>query len=1314
MDEQIVQIIQDLTKPSAHLRSKVKKVKKQKHDKHEPKVKIDKCENYPLLLTETNLKEFTRELSNELLSTIKRQNIIIQPTDLYRANYFDLFKTNFEQCFIDEIVIEWLNDIPIKRIDYSGRPVVKEDILETVRDKVHNILINKLKYSEASTKADIIDILEDMPIDVASYTRRSFLTKLVTDLTSKVKTFTGNKQSQKLPDFCNYVQPTDEEVKQFIENEVTDLQRKFSLLICHDTVGHMINELAAILLDSMEAIKRGKIRYVIDDVLTITSEFLTISEFQSIYFAHNLVYNLFQQYNYNEPHSYEFLCYNSKIQETNYNNTDSSVENETEHEITGNRSALAGQIAVQVNDWLSSIKGIEKINRSSRLVVVDDLTSDIVDRQKYLEINPSLSNSGDSELEYLKYQIYKCVNKVLGEDNTDTLAKAPDLLTRIKGIPVTQTGSQEEEIVVMPKPSDPPPNVPKEQHRDIRPDSQSNQSSNRPVVLRSATVPSAAQNKSIKQLNEEYDAFVKNWVQRVPIAVTKSINEAIIEKARLGLYIGVWKAVTKLKMSPEILENPYHYQDALDDELEILLQCLPQTKEFKTKKHDLKQELIEKTMYFNERVANVTGISTYRQQLVDNVSNSLPKQTEINTAGKNVDRLYEEWEKNMLAEYYILYNRFKTDDRVKAIAYKKKLMRHIEKIIDNIKATTKQELKELNYRTYEDEILAALEEVPIPTDETLKEEAGEILILLEVEQWFRDLPLLPSKKETAPLEVKVFQDLLARKLYDIDAHCDPNKRTDLIKQEIRRFLERLPLREEEKPNMNFMIDELFNRLNNVNSDVVVMGGEDKNKPINFLEGYDYDAFSRNLPVSSTFEGNPPRDPYDGSSYLISEGARVPDKQGWQMIRDPTGGSEQYLTIEGLTGPRLPSAPPTPQNGSIPPSNQVLSPSQRPVRTELTINDNRPSTSYGTRNGQSSRSKQIMEDPESNSDQNQSGYGPPAGGYDPNRLQPPPVDINKTVMPQQYRTSPMSDPCGMQAPQDHRVSVTTLQDDERFDTPRQQHIDSCGMKAPQDYGTSSMSRPLESGSSGMPTPQYNGAYDMSRPQASRTPQDRRTSGICPMLEPQQFGTAMPISQDYRPCPMPRQSGTDPMPRSLPPSCCPTSRYGASVIPRPEEQRASVSLKPTNNESFGIPRPQNASTPQDLRTTEQGTNPIPRTLDSGTTPDCYKSVRRSSAPPSYRPSRNQYISNVPPTPDPYTSCSTQDNFSRKYRKERRDSVKRKLRFEETENDSDTDYGCRCMEKIWRCRRRKPVCEMRGYIPCEEMPCFMRMREPCFYRS
>lgn len=92
------------------------------------------------------------------------------------------------------------------------------------------------------------------------------------------------------------------------------------------------------------------------------------------------------------------------------------------------------ELYAQIHDWISK----QNLLLETKIdAIVKELASDLIDRQKYLQLNPGAKSSSKEELENLKYQIFKRLNKEV--DNTalnSLLSKVDSLMTVIKRTPV--------------------------------------------------------------------------------------------------------------------------------------------------------------------------------------------------------------------------------------------------------------------------------------------------------------------------------------------------------------------------------------------------------------------------------------------------------------------------------------------------------------------------------------------------------------------------------------------------------------------------------------------------------------------------------------------------------------------------------------------------------------------------------------------------------------------------------------------------------------------------------------------------------------
>ncbi|KOB78728.1 Uncharacterized protein OBRU01_01809 [Operophtera brumata] len=1350
-EEEILHIIQDLNSCPDLDRDNV--VRGRLLRKWKKFYKADRCERVKTkigryikdLLYTIDLKNFARELTNDLISKINQHNCIIgnNPTIVHRAD-LHLCITNHEENCVDDIIKQLLNDVPIKPLDYLGRDVNKEQLIHSMAYRVKTMIMNKLKYnSDTIMNTDIIEIIEDIPIDVDGHNKRFLLNKLVSELMRKVKDILNpsqSKQSCRKEFPYKFIQPTENEMFQFVREEITDLIEKLYLKLSPDTLKQIEVELTNILIDSVENIRYGNIGDVIDKILIMLADFKSIPEHKALYFTNRVVYdlkNIFDRSNLlSKAKSQTFLILQNSLQYTKprtRNNTDIPIEGISQGDIDACLDFYKNQIVLQIMEWSANIKGLEEVAPGLRQVVVNDLARDIVDRHKYLELNPSVKNTDNHELEHLKYQIFKWINKVAGEDILDTIEHASELMERIRSVPFpkltkpqqngkvnqlpcshsaiapddsksefvqstskgkrfsspdqytsvkhrtskidqmtseaygttvltmkefmnqnrrrsdipensgsknsafpqpeedgvggplyettesrfgTAVGSTSTPKKIVPyadptmintrmrqpqglsvsmmeptRGRDPVPgrmsrrmSVPADYHSEpIRGNvthtrealhtekkhlcgsSNKGHCSNNTCIKRGNRNIFEQESPSVKQLNDEYEEFVENWVEQIPIATSSPEEQALAKKARLGIHNGVWKAITKLKMDPATLINPFYYQDVFDNELDKLLSFLPQTSELTSKKPLLKARLIEKTTKTNELIVAEAGRSYYKQQLIESVANKLPR-NEIDYRGKNEAKLFEEMLKMNLAEHFILYIKYRDDDKVKANVFKKKLMEEVQELINGIKSNHGKELIDIDASAYTNEVIAALQKVPLPSDDTIRVEADEIYIGLEIEQWLCDLPLIPNDSYVDKLGRRRYKDSLAKKIHNIEKQSNLADCEGQIKEEVIRFLQRMPIRPGETENINFMVEELVNRLQNRPNDIVAVGGSKKRNVLSLMDAYEYDDFSRDMPVCSSFSdlGRPAQ--AERSSFSVVGGTRVKDEDPYRRYvrqRDSTPESQQqWFSLEETNPP--------------------------PEHAQGLRQDTLPSFGRSQFGGQTA--------PPQIQTSNQLGKRSAFSRQAPT----PALMIDDPVMPEQSR----------------------------YDSPRRFEQD------PQRF--EQVPRTFE--------------HD---PQ--RFEQDPQMSRLDPETGNALNKFAIPSSRNYGASSKSRRS-------SAPPS------YKTEGSSRPVSSQAPV--LGTNN------RLQSSKT----------TMPSPHSYAE---PIGFSTPQQNMSPPiSLRPKKK----------------------TREVEQSRREAARKRLDLEDT-NDSDEEYKCRCMEKYWRCRRKRHLYDT--FDEKDYLPCFMRFpRYPYFY--
>lgn len=894
--------------------------------------------------------QLLKKLSNEFIhgATNKKKSCYPLERKVYRFDSqsisFSPFKVQDDNARID-VIKSLLQGVNLKSHDFLNRPVQRDQILMNLTNKLKNVNFNERRNS---VRANIVEILYDLPISFFGTTRRTYLNRLANMLLNRLQSINfgignGNINRYKYVNLSQSgmriltsgIQPTEDELKVLVREELMDYvgrnQLKYNLDRIKDIEAYIID----ILLDLMDDIRSdrdGNAKEKIIKVLRKTSMFTSQPE----ELAKRILEQLKEMFNVvDESHITEKpqLKSESIIMYQNECNAckEATLDNESQTSYEDNLKFYTLRISHIIDEWLSDL-GCHKLkfcDKFSRQAIIDDLAEDVVDRFKYLELNPPKHYFYD-DLEHLKYQIFKWMSKLTGEENLVSLETAPELMRRLKQIPLpflnsvdipdlkgahqnqqektgtdsllrlnsdrtssmesfTQTYHQKfstpesstDKPVIMNTPkrisqlSMFAPKLGTSLNDIITKEPVLNETMNYENSARFSSIylslkeqdnlqvpnalssgPSASPSnlltpsKSIKELNEEYDNFVKNWTYEIPIPSSTPEDQNVAKDLRLGIYNGVWKSVAKLKNHPSNIFNPFHYQDLLDDELEDIFKLLPQTEELQAKKHHLKVQFIEKTVNINDQLKMSFAPDIFKQDVFRNILTHVPR-TKTNTADEDPVKLYEELEILQLAEIYILYTRFKDEDQLKANVFRTKLVKRLQEVVDELKTIHQQELEHIDRDLYMNDLLSAMQQVPLPSDNTIKAEADEILIGMEIEQWMGDLPLANIENTRELFTRRRLKDNLAKKVYDLEksVNISDSDNDRLLKMEISVFLDKLPLHRDQSLNLNFMVDELTNRIKNMGK-----GGKSSvnDMALDTSGGTSYADFSRQVPKASSY------------------------------------------------------------------------------------------------------------------------------------------------------------------------------------------------------------------------------------------------------------------------------------------------------------------------------------------------------------------------------------------------------------------------------------------------------------------------------
>lgn len=886
---------------------------------------------------------------------------------------------------LDFVLKDWVNQLNLKTDDI-GRYIDRSDLLSSVEDRIKELLKNWTK-EDFDLKSEIVDILQEIPIETnKSYGLKSYLRKLVDVLLKRMRNVIVTKQTGRVRrrPFASRSKTilTEEDMRDFVREHLLNFINEYNSRITNDVLYELENELVDFMMDSIECIWCGHDDEIMDEMAIILQDLGKMSNKQAHLVSNIMLQDLQDMLNncvFNQTYTILNVSNNTGNYMNSTNNTDFSIGSITEEDLQANLDRYTNQLCIQINQWLDGLDIPQIQDSGFREVVVNDLAGDIIDRQKYLELNHTGKDSEQDQLEALKYQIFKWINKLVGDDNQETINHADKLLQMINSVPVPMLvnpkhqniGGTSVEVGKTFCPNaglcDPKPYAPVQGFNQSKPccgkptcsntpkdggsinkkppcyetDTCPNSGISKPQGIQgqtgggtaSAWCPQGSVNNSrasgrsfgpaspnnpwgtntfssgfdpsqvdnltqtgqgivsssgvgtcgtcpmvnpnqqtmynpnqsmnaslptqpgssipVKKLNEDYDEFIKQWVKQIPIS---DKNAAEQETARLNVYNGVWKAVTKMKLDPNIFGNQYYCQDVLEEELEQLFMLVPQSPELQAAKPALKAQLIQKTLAMNDLIKSTNAPASFKQQLMDNIDNNLPERA---VTESEEDKAIDDLDKQNMADYYILYARYQDEDNVRAAVHKKKFLKKLDEYLNKIK--NRHNLAEMDTTAYANEIINSLERIPTPNLSAIKDEADEILIAMEVENWISDIP---QNGTPGPLEKRRTRDAIVKKIQEIGlggiSCCDGSFR-ETLKAELPKYLEKMSI--QEGTNKDYLIDELANRIKNLSTSI---------RRVSFQEPNDYEEFSRNMPAASSMlemSG-------DRSSYLVCGEDRV--------------------------------------------------------------------------------------------------------------------------------------------------------------------------------------------------------------------------------------------------------------------------------------------------------------------------------------------------------------------------------------------------------------------------------------------------------
>ncbi|XP_048489477.1 uncharacterized protein LOC105389915 isoform X2 [Plutella xylostella] len=387
----------------------------------------------------------------------------------------------------EHTVLMWFETLTLESNDYEYRLAIKNTILKAFIEQLQKCAEDKpdnQREYKSILKGETLDFLDEIPLvvtepcntrvhmhRVANKLVEALLElhaeeKLLEKVSGSSRLMMGNSESTDCvfnDHSFTIIQPREDDIKREIRSE---LKHILSVNFTRDTIDKIEQDLSDIILDSMDAIRFEKEEIVIIemiDVLRNKAHFKTskacviakmilkrIKRFRTRNSILNCPYAMEKPNLMNKCSSETYLVYQGTsdfdaiLPYADDDDEDISLTGISNTDIDSNVLRYKELISQQIDKWLSNLKAPLVEEQGFRQLVVNDLATDIVDRHKYVELNPSKKVSDVEELNYLRYQIFKWINKLAGEKNKETILQAPELMKMINSIPVPILTSPEQ------------------------------------------------------------------------------------------------------------------------------------------------------------------------------------------------------------------------------------------------------------------------------------------------------------------------------------------------------------------------------------------------------------------------------------------------------------------------------------------------------------------------------------------------------------------------------------------------------------------------------------------------------------------------------------------------------------------------------------------------------------------------------------------------------------------------------------------------------------------------------------------------------
>lgn len=421
----------------------------------------------------------------------------------------------------------------------------------------------------------------------------------------------------------------------------------------------------------------------------------------------------------------------------------------------------------EISQWLKNLPllPIDETNEDERIKMICELTEKITERDIKKSNNP---NDIKTDTEFAEY-ISKWISD-LSLDETQEVVVAiviEQLINRIERVKVRQE-----------KPN-----------HDFSGVNETNDTDNNPPKInkkQSCKTIKVVKSKQIKNPASCIVDTIEKWSASLPI---KSCDEKAVKSLKDDASKKLFQKVGELSIDPRTFNDDLLYQDILSDEVDAIIEKLPQSPELDNNKEKLRTNLVQNIVEAQKAIKEKCAGEFYKHKLEHTIEASMPHPVNARRAYDPGFEIY----KSRLADMFILENYDHANDAVK-IKYERRVKDEIDKYYDSVK--NKNAIPLTKDEIY-NELYSVLFKVPIPKESSVIGEVEEIKTRCEIDAWFELLPLKDANGISEMLERDKVLATLAKRIHEIEMGPKP---ADKIHKEIMKWVVKLPLLPGEESN----------------------------------------------------------------------------------------------------------------------------------------------------------------------------------------------------------------------------------------------------------------------------------------------------------------------------------------------------------------------------------------------------------------------------------------------------------------------------------------------------------------------------------